>query len=100
MCPHCRSLDFEWIATSGQGRVWSFVVPHPPLLPGYSEVAPYNVIIVELQEDPLIRFVGNLIADSTAPINSIEPSTIVIGEPVSVIFQTVNGVALPFWIRA
>ena len=99
MCPQCRSLDFEWIATTGRGRVWSFVVPHPPLLAGYTELAPYNVIIVELHEDPLIRFVGNLVAQQGAPINSVNPYTIVIGEPVRASFETVNGVALPRWIR-
>lgn len=100
MCPQCRSLEFAWIATSGRGRVWSFVVPHAPLLPGYTELAPYNVIVVELQENPLIRFVGNLVAAPGAPINSIASATIVIGEPVRAVFAPVNGVALPRWIRA
>ena len=36
-------------------------LPHPPLLPAFAEVAPYNAIIVELEEDPLIRFAGNLV---------------------------------------
>ena len=100
MCAHCRSIEFEWIATSGRGRIWSVAVPHPPLLPGYTELAPYNVIIVELQESPLIRFVGNLVAEPGAAINSVDPSTIVIGEPVIVAFETVNEVALPRWTRA
>ena len=33
MCPACRSIDVGWTKASGRGRVWSFVVPHPPLLP-------------------------------------------------------------------
>src|SRR6476620_8759639 len=55
MCPRCRSLEIRWEPTSGRGRAWSFLVPHPPLLPAFAEVAPYNAIIVELDEDPLIR---------------------------------------------
>ena len=52
MCPSCRSIRHEWVPVSGRGTVWSFVVPHPPLLPAYAAVAPYNVIIVALDDDP------------------------------------------------
>lgn len=100
MCPYCRSLDYTWKATSGRGRIWSFVVPHPPLLPSFADLAPYNVIVVELDEEPSIRFVGNLLASSDGPINEIDPATIVIGEPVTVVFQQVGDVTFPRWIRA
>ena len=73
----------RWEPTSGRGRVWSFIVPHPPLLPAFAEVAPYNAIIVELEEDPTIRFVGNLVASADGAINEIDPATITIGEPVT-----------------
>ena len=62
--------------------IWSFIVPHPPLLPAFAEVAPYNAIIVELEEDPLIRFAGNLVTSADGEINEIDPATIEIGEPV------------------
>ena len=52
MCPQCRSLEATWELMSGRGTVWSFVVPHPPLLPAYAAVAPYNVVVVSLDEDP------------------------------------------------
>lgn len=100
MCPHCRSLAVEWVPTSGRGTIWSFIVPHPPLLPAYAELAPYNAIIVALDEDPTIRFVGNLLARSDGPINEIDPATIQIGEPVVVTFQQVEDVHLPRWLRA
>ena len=100
MCPHCRSLVSRWEPTSGRGTVWSFVVPHPPLLPAYSELAPYNVIVVALDEDPTIRMVGNLLASADGKINEIDPASIEVGEPVSVVFQHVDDVYLPRWIRA
>ncbi|HEX5614646.1 MAG TPA: OB-fold domain-containing protein [Acidimicrobiia bacterium] len=100
MCPACRSTSVRWERTSGRGRVWSFAVPHPPLLPAYAALAPYNVVVVELEERPDIRFVGNLIATADGPINEVDPATIRIGEPVRVVFQTVAGVALPRWVRA
>ena len=59
MCQDCRSLKNEWVPLSGKGRIWSFVVPHPPLLPAFMEVAPYNVVVVELDEDSPVRVVGN-----------------------------------------
>jgi uncharacterized OB-fold protein len=99
MCPGCRSVAVAWVPTSGRGRVWSFIVPHPPLLPAYAELAPYNAIVVELEEDPSVRFVGNLVASADAPINSIDPGTIQIGEPVDVVFQQIDGVSLPRWVR-
>ncbi len=100
MCPHCRSTRKRWDKLSGRGTIWSFVVPHPPLLPAYQEVAPYNVITVAVDEDPSLRFVGNLITRPGAPINSIDASTIAIGEPVQVVFEEQDGVALPRWMRS
>jgi len=100
MCPVCRSIEATWEPTSGRGRVWSVIIPHPPLLPAYADLAPYNVIVVELEEDPMIRFVGNLLATEDGPINELDPSTVEIGEPVRVVFQKVEDVVLPRWIRA
>ena len=100
MCSRCRSIDVRWEATSGRGNIWSFIVPHPPLLPAFAEVAPYNSIIVELEEDPLIRFAGNLVVSAEGEINEIDPSTIRIGEPVQVVFHRIDDVYLPRWVRA
>jgi uncharacterized OB-fold protein len=101
MCPSCRSLVSHWEQLSGRGHVWSFVISHPPLLPAYSAVAPYNVIVVALDEDPALRLVGNLVAGPDAPLNSIDPATIAIGEPVEVVFDAArNGIAMPRWQRS
>ena len=61
-CPHCRSFESEWRAMSGRGRIWSYVVPHPPLLPAYAAQAPYNAVVVELADAPHIRLVGNVVS--------------------------------------
>ena len=100
MCPFCRSLVARWERTTGTGTIWSFVVPHPPLLPAYADLAPYNVIVVALDEDPTIRMVGNLLASPDGAINEVDPATIRIGEPVTVVFQQVDDVHLPRWVRA
>jgi uncharacterized OB-fold protein len=100
MCSQCRSLANEWVKLSGRGKVWSFVVPHPPLLPAYTPLAPYNVIAVELDEDPSLRLVGNLVKSANGPINELDPHSIKIGEPVRVVFAKVEDAWLPRWVRA
>ena len=101
VCPWCQSFESEWRLMSGRATVWSYVVPHPPLLPAFQPLAPYNVIVVALEEDPTIRMVGNLLASADGPINEIDPTTIRIGEPLSVVFQKVaEDVHLPRWVRA
>lgn len=99
MCSACRSLERRWEKLAGRGTIWSFVVAHPPLLPAYQALAPYNVITVALEEDPALRLVGNLVARPEGPINEIDPVTIRIGEPVAVVFQRVDDVWLPRWMR-
>ncbi|MGX1562730.1 Zn-ribbon domain-containing OB-fold protein [Streptomyces sp. NPDC055506] len=93
-CPHCQSFEAEWRPVSGGGRVWSYVVPHPPLLPGYAELAPYNVVVVELDEAPRIRLVGNLVAGPGEPIDSLPVKSIRIGARVRVVFDD----GLPRWV--
>ncbi|GGZ25433.1 hypothetical protein GCM10010387_18710 [Streptomyces inusitatus] len=100
-CPHCQSFAAEWRLTSGRGRIWSFVVPHPPLLPGYAELAPYNAVVVELLDAPRIRLVGNVVTGPDAPLNSVEPGRLRIGAAVRVVFSSVvpsgGGLRLPRW---
>ncbi|NGO08483.1 hypothetical protein G5C60_12840, partial [Streptomyces sp. HC44] len=95
-CPHCQSFASEWRRMSGKGRIWSYVVPHPPLLPAYAEQAPYNVIVVELVEAPRIRLVGNLVSGPDAPLDSVPRERIRIGAKVQVVF---GGTGLPQWVR-
>jgi uncharacterized OB-fold protein len=83
---------------SGRGRIWSYVVPHPPLLPAYAAVAPYNAIIVELADAPRIRLVGNLVASADAALNSVDPARLRIGAKVQVVFTDVDGVTMPRWV--
>jgi len=60
MCPQCRSLANEWVPLSGKGRVWSFVVPHPPLLPAFTAAFP-DVGIDLLLSDAVIDIVAERI---------------------------------------
>jgi len=99
MCPVCRSTERNWVAVSGEGVIWSFVVPHPPLLPAFAEISPYNVIVVDLPEAEQLRMVGNLVAQASGPINEIDPATIQIGARVRVVFEEVEeDLSLPRWV--
>ena len=100
MDPASRTLEYEWVPVSGNGTVWSVTIPHPPLLPAYSEVAPYNVVLVQLDEDPDLRMVGNVVESADAPLNSIDPHSVEIGEPVRVVFAPIGDMHLPRWVRA
>ncbi|AMN47759.1 hypothetical protein ACG33_11755 [Steroidobacter denitrificans] len=100
MCPSCHSRQQQWRELSGRGRIWSFIVPHPPLFPVFNPLAPYNVIVVELEEEPAIRLVGNLVSEPAGPINGVSAETIRIGEPVQAVFVPVtDDVTLIRWIR-
>jgi len=97
-CPHCHSFADEWRRMSGRGRIWSYVVAHPPLLPAYAALAPYDVIVVELDEAPRIRLAGNLVSGPDEPIGSVPPGRIRIGARVQAVFAEVNGVTVPRWV--
>lgn len=97
-CPHCQSFDSEWLPMSGRGRIWSYVRPHPPLLPAYAAQAPYNVILVELADAPHIRLAGNLVASPDAPLNSVDPARLRIGARVQVVFTETGGMTVPRWV--
>lgn len=99
MCPHCHETGRCWVPVSGEGTIWSFVVPHPPLLPEFTELAPYSVIIVSLAEDPRLRMVGNLVDEPGDRINAFDPARIEIGARVRVVFEPISdSIHLPRWV--
>lgn len=76
MCPHCRSLDWDTVESSGRGTVYSYVMPHEPKFPFFEY--PYVVVLVELEEG--VRLVSNL--------TGIEPADVRTGMPVEVYYQS------------
>jgi uncharacterized OB-fold protein len=101
MSPWSPHTEPTWTRVSGRGTIWSFVVPHPPLLPHFAALAPYNVILVALDEDPRVRLVGNLVTSAGGAINEVDPRGIGIGAPVRVVFERVSDeFQLPRWVAS
>lgn len=97
-CNHCHHHGAAWVQVSGRGRIWSFVVAHSPTLPAYEPFVPFPVVVVELEEDRLIRMVGNVLVDENAAINSVDPAHLSIGLPVEVVFQAAApDIVIPQW---
>jgi uncharacterized OB-fold protein len=87
-----------WTRVSGRGRIWSFAVPHPPLLPPFEALAPYVVVLVALEEDARVRLVGNLVARPGGSIGEVQPAAVTISAPVRVVFERITDeVHLPRW---
>jgi len=76
MCPHCQSLEWNTLKSTGRGTVYSYVMPQYPPMP-FMEY-PYTVVLVELEEG--IRLVSNLV--------DIEPKDVEVGMSVEVCFDT------------
>lgn len=57
VCPQCRGWDHEWIETSGEARVLSWVVNHQRFHPAFQDV-PYVTVLVGLAEQGDVAMYG------------------------------------------
>jgi hypothetical protein len=78
MCPKCQSLEWDTLASSGRGVVYSFVLAHHPKIPPFD--SPNPIVLVELEEGT--RIVSNLVG--------IDPEAIEIGMRVRARFDPVE----------
>jgi uncharacterized OB-fold protein len=77
VCYRCLSRQLNFERVSGLGTVYSYTVNHQPWLPHLQE--PYAVIVVELDEQPGLRFVSRLV---DTPVEQVD-----IGLRVRVVFD-------------
>ena len=78
MCPYCHSLTHEWTKVSGRGTVYANLIVRQPNHPSLQQQVPYNITLVELEEqDGDIRLISNIL--------NIEQEDIYIGMPVHVV---------------
>ena len=53
-CPRCLSSDLEWIDGAGKAKVWGYIEMVQPYLKSFEGDLPYNVVLVELDEGPMM----------------------------------------------
>lgn len=86
-CPTCLGKDLAPEATSGHGVVHAFTINHQAWFPGLDP--PYVVAIIELDDQPALRFTTNVVG--------IAADDVAIGLPVRVTFEHYGDVWLPFF---
>jgi len=77
VCPSCYGKDLGVEAASGLGTVASFTLNHQPWVPAPDH--PYAIAIVELDEQPGLRLMSNVV---NCPAESVQ-----IGMRVRVVFE-------------
>jgi hypothetical protein len=88
-----------WTRVSGDGRVASWTVIRPPVLPAYADRIPFVVLLVELSEG--VRLVGYLVdRDGCLLRTDGAAEGIAIGTRVALRFHDQAGTALPSWCVA
>jgi uncharacterized OB-fold protein len=93
-CPWCMSLDWTWQEVSGKGTIYSYEIIVHAIQPGFRDLTPYPVVIVELDEQRRvptehegIRMLANLV---DAQFNPEAEANVAIGKRVEVVFQDLS----------
>lgn len=80
ICTFCQADGYTWVPMSGRGRIHTWTVITHPVHPAAVAKVPYVVVEVELDEQPGLRMLSNLV--------DCAPSAITFGAPVRVGFET------------
>ncbi len=87
ICPACLTRTLEPMPVSGRATVASYTINHQPWISGFDP--PYVVAIVEIEEQPSVRLMTNVIGCA--------PDEVCIGMPVRVAFERYDDVWLPLF---
>ena len=87
MCPACQSTATEWVACSGRGSVYSWVVATHPVDAVLADQVPYVIAMIDLPEGA--RIVGN--------VEGCRPQDVTAGMEVELLFSEPgeDGIAIP-----
>lgn len=88
-CHFCASMDFEWVAISGRGKIHSYTVLERARGTPYEHNTPITIVLVELEEGPIVM--SNLI--------DFEDEDLAIDAPVSVDYEDVTDTVTVFVFR-
>lgn len=82
-CAQCGSKDkLEWIETSGRGRINGYSVMYDSRIKPLQADQPFNIAVIELEEDPAIKFLSHLPGE---PVDNVP-----VGAAAQVEFQDVG----------
>jgi uncharacterized OB-fold protein len=87
-CVHCQAEAFDHAEVSGRGTIFSFAIVDRPLHAGFVDVIPYVVALVELDDQPGLRLLTNIV-EVPAGVD------LECGMGVEVVFEERGGVVLP-----
>ena len=87
LCPACLSRDVVASAVSGRARVLTVTLNHQPWVPAPDH--PYAIAIVEIEEQPGLRLMTNVV--------NCPPEAVTIGMPVRVVFERYDDVYVPLF---
>jgi uncharacterized OB-fold protein len=87
ICPECLSKSLTITPVSGGATVATYTVNHQPWIPGFDP--PYVVAIVEIDEQPSVRLMTNVVGCAVDDVR--------IGMPVRVTFEHHDAVWLPLF---
>lgn len=60
-CRKCGSDEHEWVTLSGDGNVYTFLIQHHPVAPGFDNERPYAIAMVTPDEAPGVRLLGRVV---------------------------------------
>jgi len=92
-CWSCRRQDVEWVELSGRGTVYTFIIARRALIPQLAPAMPNVVAVIELEDAPGCRLVGNVLG--------IDPEAVEIGMAVEVAWDDIDEtVTIPRFVPA
>ena len=91
LCAECGSWNWEWRASSGRGRIFTWTIIERALHPAFAGEVPFAAVVVELEEG--VRLLSHVI---DCPLDQLEMDL-----PVEVVFDAVtDDITLPRFRRS
>ena len=87
VCPECLGKRLAPAAVSGRATVATFTLNHQPWVPAPDH--PYPIAIVEIEEQPSLRLMTNIV--------HCDAESVHIGMPVQVVFENHDDVWFPLF---
>ncbi|MGX7678567.1 Zn-ribbon domain-containing OB-fold protein [Jatrophihabitans sp. DSM 45814] len=82
VCANCLSFDLGYAQVSGMGTVYSYEIAMQAFHPWFADKLPFAIAVVELQEQPNLKMISNLVE---SPLDSIS-----VGDHVEVTFTQLD----------